>query len=239
MGRVLDSRRRQQTAGVAAVAVVIVAAALFVDESPTIFTDRFEGEGQGAPVPPVDPCVDPMVKPAGWELRTKSWQAAFSGPTGVPKATYPNSVGQPAPVPGYAQYLSATNFLWHTKGEIVAIPFVPLPNQTVDMTWDRAQAQFGYTAPRPADSMAIVISPCKWDLRVVPGCGLVAGDGSLFQTTRRPAGPACPLEAGREYFINVAMVDPTNGTPLPSNHTCSDVPNSAFGCDVQVRSTGY
>ncbi len=241
MGGVIDASRRRRglAGGTAAVAIVIAAAVMFVDEAPQIFADSFEGADAGAPVPPVDPCADPLVAPPGWELRVKTWVAAFSGPTGAPRAEYPNSVGQPVPVPGYREYRSATNFLWYAKGDIVAIPFTPKANQTVDLTWDRVQAQFGYGAPRPALSMFVGYSRCKHDLRLVPGCSMVAGDGSLFQTTRRPAGPACAMEAGEQWFLNVAMVDPTIGAPLPANHTCEDVPNSAFGCDVQVRSSGY
>jgi hypothetical protein len=227
-------RRRGGALGIVTVAVVTAAAVVLLPElAGPLFSDGFEGQGQAGA--PIDPCADPLVAPAGWDLKLKPWNVAFSGPTGTPKATYPNSVGNPVPLPGWEFYPSTK----YRKGQIVAIPFTAKPDQTVDLTWDPAQSQYGYTQPRPAVSMFIGISRCRWDLRLVPGCSMVAGDGSLFYTTRRPAGPACALEPG-PYFLNVAMADPTNGPPAPNSHTCSDsAVNSAEGCDVQIRATGY
>lgn len=196
----------------------------------TLYRDGFEEPEAG-----LGPCEHPLVAPVGWELKQKPWTVAFSSPSGHRQATYPNGVGNPSPVPGYEFYPS-TKF---RKGQIVAIPFVAQPEQTVDITWDTAQSQFGYTQPRPAESMFIGISACPWDVRPHPNCSLSAAGGSLFHTTRTPSGPACKLDAGQTYYINVVMADPSDGLD-PWEHTCSmTAANSAEGCDVQVRHSGY
>lgn len=203
----------------------------------TIFSNGFE--------PPVDFCEHPMVKPDGWVLKTKTWAEAFSTPGFPNSATYPNSVGSPVPVPGYESFrrLQQGQFEFYKKGQIVAIPFVPLPDVSVSMTWDTAQSGPNYTTPRPAYSMFIGISPCKWDTRNDPFntvCWRSSGLDSLFYSSQLPFPPSvCPVNAGEEYFLNVMMADPITG-PDPSTHSCQDAQNNFTynGCDVQMRHTG-
>jgi hypothetical protein len=202
----------------------------------TIFSNGFEN--------PPDFCDHPMVTPPGWALRTKTWEDAFSVP-GIPGAVYPNGVGSPVPVPGYEFFTrpQAGQFQFYTKGQIVAIPFTPLPDVTVDMTWDTAQAGANYITPRPAIAMFVGISPCKWDTRNDPfnaSCWRVSGLDSLFYSTKLPYAPAvCPVQSSTEYFINVMMADPITG-PNPATHTCQSTQNNTKynGCDVQMRHTG-
>lgn len=197
----------------------------------SIFGDGFE-----VPVP-IDHCDHPLVSPEGFALKTKSWVDAFSTP-GTTNAVYPNSVGSPVPVPGYEWFrrYQSGQYQFYTKGQIVAIPFVALPETTVDMTWDTAQAGPNYGTPRPADAMFVGISPCAWDLRSDPKCSRMSGLDSLFYTTREGSGSVCKLDPGGTYYINVVMADPQNSL-LPTCSTSS--PNSADGCDVQMRHTGY
>jgi hypothetical protein len=198
-----------------------------------IFADGFESREAGG----ADPCDHPLVAPEGWVRKSASWGHVFSAPNGSALATYPNSVGSPVPVPGFEVWRSRgpTHFL---KGQIVAIPFVALPDTTVEMTWDTAQANqpYGYGAPRPANSMFVGVSQCPWDVRVDPRCSRASGQDTLVYTTE-DAGSACRVEAGQTYYINVVMANPTNGL-TPGEHSCSAATNSVNGCDVQMRHVG-
>jgi hypothetical protein len=183
---------------------------------------------------------DPAFRPAGYTEILKTWPVAFKSPNPNVTTTpvYPTSPGSPVPVGA-------------TKGTYTAIQFTSLANMTVDMTWDTAQAQLGYPSPRPADSMFISISPCAGDLRapnsasgdpwLKPGCRQVSGAGSMFYTTRSQYNSndvLCKIEPGQVYYINISPVDPGDGL-TPGEHTCStSAPNSASGCDVQMRHTG-
>lgn len=198
-----------------------------------VFSDGFEA--------PVDACSHPLIAPAGWDTLSSTWTTAWSSPDGSPQATYPNSVGFPVPI--------GTN-----KGKIKVINFTPLPNQTVDITWDTVQANHeqGYYA-RPATSMFFAISPCGGDVRppdpfsadpwLQPGCRALGGGGSMFFTTRPPTGSenqiVCHLEAGQQYFMMVSPIDPTDGL-TPGEHTCDDsAQQSEAGCEVQAVHRGY
>jgi hypothetical protein len=196
------------------------------------------------PPPPPSGCditsSDPAFQPAGFAAVTKEWSVAFKSPNPNITTTpvYPTSPGTPVPIGS-------------SKNAYTAIRFVALANMTVDMTWDTAQASTGYSMPRPADSMFISISPCAGDLRapdaasgdpwLQPGCRKVAGAASMYYTTRTNYVSndfLCRIEAGQTYFINVSPVDTTDGLS-PGEHTCSTTaPNSANGCDVQMRHSG-
>jgi hypothetical protein len=200
-------------------------------QSDRIFSNGFESEEAGPPVCP------PL--PLGYTTGEKPWVQAFDfpGPNPNPPPVYPNGVSNPSPIPGWQNYPST----WFVKNQIVAIPITPLPNKTVDMTWDTAQAQFGYP-PRPADGMFVKISTCRWD--VTPGadyrCEVFAGGASLFYTTRRPEFGACPVDAGVQYYINVVMANPYDGLK-PLEHSCQDNAQNTTtynGCDVQMKHSG-
>jgi hypothetical protein len=195
-----------------------------------VFFDGFEP-------PAAEACDDPLIAPLGWDTQSKNWVDAWSSPDGSPRATYPNSVGFPVPIGA-------------NKNKITVINFVPLPNQTVDISWDGAQANLeqGYY-PRPAMSMFISISPCPGDVRppdqqnadpfLHQGCRTGGGGGSMFFSTV-PGGTdfVCRLEAGQTYFMNIAPIDPTNGLQ-PGEHTCDDSSMySEQGCDVQAVHRG-
>lgn len=181
---------------------------------------------------------DPLFQPASLAAVTKEWDLAFKSPNSTQLPVYPNSPGAPVPVGA-------------SKGSYTAIRFTARANTTVDMTWDTAQAQLGYSNPRPADSMFISISPCAGDLRapnsasgdpwLQGGCRISAGAGSMFYTTLtnyQSSDFLCRLEAGQVYYINVSPIEPNDGL-TPGEHTCSNTAaNSATGCDVQMRHSG-
>jgi hypothetical protein len=182
---------------------------------------------------------DPLIQPAGFGAANKSWVQAFTSPNpNVAAPSYPNGPGTPVPVGAQ-------------KGSYTAIQFTSRPDLTVDMTWDTAQPQIGYSSPRPADQMFVSISPCPGDLRpsnpasgdpwLQNGCRITAGAGSTFYTTR-PGYVSndfvCKLEPNQVYYINLSPVNPNDGLS-PGEHTCTDsAPNSAGGCDVQMRHSG-
>jgi hypothetical protein len=199
----------------------------------TIFANGFEVPGE--PGGEVDACLDPLVAPAGFALKHKTWVKAFTTPGSPNPAIYPNSSGYPVPVPGYESFTRYQSgwYRLYTKTDFIAIGFVAQPDLDVTLTWDTAQSGPNYGMPRPADAMFVNISPCPWDGRSSFLCSRTSGLDSLFMTTR--FGAACPLIAGETYYINVVMADPSNGF----QHTCSTTAaNSADGCDVQMVSRG-
>jgi hypothetical protein len=202
-----------------------------------IFADGFEEQDASG----VDPCAHPLVLPAGWAFESKTWVDAFSRPGGTPAAAYPNSVGNPVPVPGYRWFrrLQVGQFEFYKRGQFVAIGFVAQPNLTVDMTWDTAQSGPNYTTPRPADTMFVGVSACPWDARPHLLCSRTSGLDSLFLSSKTDQpGMFCPLVAGETYYINVLMANPNDGL-VPGENVCSETAaNSAEGCDVQMRHSG-
>lgn len=220
-------RRHVGTAVIACIALCSASVA----SAQAVFFDGFEA--------PLEACQDPLIGPPGWDVQSTTWVNAFSSPDGSPQATYPNSVGFPVPIGA-------------DKNKLRVISFVPFADLTVTMTWDNAQSNpaQGYTA-RPADSMFIAISPCPADVRVRDalsadpwlrnGCRQIAGGSSMFYSTV-PGDPnndiVCRLQAGEQYFITVAPIDPGDGLDL-GEHTCNDSINTTqFGCDVQMIHSG-
>lgn len=192
----------------------------------TIMRDGFEGEGQGAPVPP-DPCSGPLVKPAGFSAVPRTWAQCFTPRDGSPVPTYPNGLGFPVPIGA-------------NKGEYTLCAFDALPNTVTNMVFDSAQANpgQGYGTARPAYSMFLSISACPGDFRMLhPGCWRLTNEGTLITSTRGVASTsACPLEAGKRYYLLAAPVNPADGL-VPGENTCREVDSSAHGCDVQARQT--
>lgn len=197
-----------------------------------VFVDGFESVEVGA-------CVDPLIAPAGWDTQSSTWEDAWSSPNGGTQATYPNSGGFPVPIGS-------------NKNKIKVINFVPLPNQTVDLSWDRVQTNEQGYSPRPAHLMFFSISPCPGDVRAPTtattdpflrsGCRQIAGGGSMFFTTQ-PGNYdpeiVCTLQAGTMYFMNIAPINPGDGLTL-GEHTCDDSSSySEQGCDVQAVHRGY
>lgn len=179
---------------------------------------------------------DPNFVPNNFQVVNKQWAQVFSAPDGTPQAVYPGGVS--FPTPAGAQ-----------KGTYVAIPFIPNPNQGVNMFWDQAQPRHddGYPNARPAEGMFIAISPCKGDLRVWsqgsvdhflrPGCRKYEGTASMIWTTGPSVSESddsrCKLIAGQTYYLHLLPANPQGGLQN-GEHSCENVPNSANGCDVGV-----
>lgn len=189
--------------------------------------DENDGAGDGSQ----SSCTnsgDPLVAPAGLARTERTWVSAWSAPNGSTMATYPTSIGTPVPI-GAA------------KNGYTVIPFVPTTGQTVNIFFDPAQPNWaiGYPSPRPAEGMFMSISPCAGDLRpandasadpfVHSTCRLFANTGSIFYTTDTSA-TACKLTAGRQYYLNVAAIDTSDGLQAGED-SCG---NNLTGCDVQA-----
>lgn len=193
-----------------------------------IFANGFEPEAPGA-----DPCMG-LIQPFGWQRVNKTWQEAWTSPTGqVP--TFPTSGGNPVPIPGKR---AGTND-YITKEQYLVISFVPQPGQSIEMAWDVAQAQSGYGQPRPANAMFVGISDTPGDFcTALPGhdpCAKYGGQDSLFWTTSlTPGFNQCPLVPGTTYYMNIIMANPGDGLIFGEQGACQDVPNSQLGCDVQA-----
>lgn len=243
-----DALRRRLLGAGAAVAVV-VGGALFVTSGPdgdAIFASGFEeGESGGGETPPTCEAIPP-----GWQRIDKSWQAAFSAPNLIATASYPQGVGRPVPIPGRLPGYegpsgnNATLDKLIGKGTITVVAFIALANTTATLTWDPAQANafYGYGQPRPAVSMFVGLSDKPGSTCIAPNfdpCAKNAGGGSLFWTTKQDANPAnvCILTPGKTYYYTFVMADTSDGL-VYGEHSCSEsAPNSANGCDVQMRHT--
>lgn len=211
-----------------------VESAASVKTTSRIFADGFEPDEPGGPVPFT--CDHPDVAPSWMVGKQMLWSKLFTPRDGAPVPTYPNSNGFPVPIGA-------------DRGGWEAGKFVALPDQTVNMVWDGAQANRneGYGTARPAEGMFISISPCAGDLRaasflatdfLAPGCRKFSNEGTLRLTTRQGTASTfgyCALTAGQTYYITVSPVNPDNGLD-PGEHTCRDVPSSQSGCDCQARS---
>lgn len=209
--------------------------------SDLIFADGFESGIPGAEPPH---CDSPFMDRAS-PIYT-DWAHALGARDGSPLATYPRGLSYPVAV--------GTNI-----GTALVIPFTPLAGQTVNFYFDQVQARpsDGYGRARPADLMWVAITECadefgrgRVDLRPAvqgavdpfqrPGCRKVENSASLIWTTAaflpESNDAACKLEAGKTYFLIVSPVNPQDGI-AEGEHTCSNVPSSASGCDVGVFST--
>jgi hypothetical protein len=207
-----------------------------------IFANGFESGSEGGE-PPAH-CDSPFMDRAS-PIYT-DWAHALGARDGSPLAVYPRGLSYPVAV-GTSKFTA------------LVIPFTPLAGQTVNFYFDQVQARpsDGYGRARPADLMWVAITECadefgrgRVDLRPAvqgavdpfqrPGCRKVENSASLIWTTAaflpESNDAACKLIAGRTYFLIVSPVNPQDGI-AEGEHTCSDVPSSASGCDVGVFST--
>lgn len=191
-----------------------------------------EGEGENCDIE----SEDPNFVPSNFQKVEKQWVQVFSAPDGSPQAIYPGGVSFPTP----AQV---------QKGTYVTIPFVPAAGQSVNMFWDQVQprAQDGYANVRPAEGMFVGISPCAGDVRMWspgnadhflrPGCRKFEGTASLVWTTLsiypQSDDTLCKLIPGQTYYLHLMPANPQGGLQT-GEHSCTDAPNSATGCDVGV-----
>lgn len=187
--------------------------------------------------PPPQNCSaapDPQLQPAGWNRVNKTWVANWSAKNNSAVAIYPESAS------------SVVAFGAEKGAYSVVGPFTANPNQTIRIYWETAQANngYGYNNPRPAESMWIGISPCPGDFRTTDnlsadpfrrgGCRKHANSDTLIfsSTAFETNETSCHVEPGQQYYMNVIAADPENGLTA-GEHTCTAVPNSANGCDVQ------
>jgi hypothetical protein len=227
--------------GIAAAAVIVASGVVYdqmtepeprmetlsAPASVALLRDGFEGESGGAPVPPVDLCAGPLVKPGGMRALPVTWEKMWSSKRpGAPQTAFPNS-------PGFPVGIGAG------MGEYQQTSFVPLPETTGQIFFEPHQARphEGEPMGRPAYSMLVTVSPCPGDLRppaLRPKCSVVANTGTLTWTTKTLSSPVCKLEAGVRHYIAVSPVDPRDGVVVGDN-TCKfpDAPP----CWVQAKHT--
>lgn len=182
-------------------------------------------QGGGDPPPPatgIPACEtpgiagDPNVQPAGFTGHRLSWGELFYG------ATFPHFNSHLSPVGSYTLRAMQPSTRGPTmNARYLTTSFVAAPNTNYKIGWVGAQAipAVSYMNPRAADAVFVSISPCAGDLRprVVsnPGpflgstCRALVSNGNLFYGTTGGAGQ-CSLVAGQTYFINIAMVNPSN-----------------------------
>jgi hypothetical protein len=236
-------RTRVLPAVIATGAVVAVGTAVVLNDQPTeqqatttralvvddLFRDSFEGVGCGAPVPPAETCIDPLVSPPGFRANAMTWAKMWSSKR-TPSRTYPVVQMQFPDSPGFPVGIGAG------RNEYQLTSFVAPPNTTAELFFDPHQArpQEGEPMGRPAASMFISVSPCVGDFRLRFGCAISANTGALIWTTRLvPAGTrACALTAGKTYHLLVAPVAPHDGNVI-GDYTCRD-PNAPY-CWVQAK----
>jgi hypothetical protein len=189
-----------------------------------LLRDGFEGEGQGAPVPP-DACSGPLVRPAGFEAVPVTWAKMWSSKRpGAPQMAFPSS-------PGFPVGIGAGRWQYQITS------FIPLPNTTGQIFFDPHQARPNEGEPmgRPADSMFLSVSPCPGDFRpnaLRPWCAISANTGRITWTTKPSAGtPSCGIQALIPHYILVAPVNPDDGS-VAGDYTCK-FPDAAY-CWVQA-----
>lgn len=176
-------------------------------------------------------CDSPFIAPIGWTVRVESWSQAWTPPLGSPVPTFPQSPATPVPIGAQ-------------KGEILVVPFTMPADTILTLRWDTAAAQPGYS-PRPADAMHIAISPCPADLRplqqdstdpfLTDRCREFAATDTILMTDFEAT--ACVLEPGKQYYMSLSPTNPNDGL-IVGEHTCAQVANSQFGCDVEATHRG-
>ena len=191
-----------------------------------LLRDGFEGAGDGGGVPP-DACSGPLVKPAGMAPLVVTWEKMWS-------SKRPGSVQMPFPrSPGFPVGIGSAPTQYQTAR------FMAPPSTTGNLFFDPHQARphEGEPKGRPVSAMFLSISECMGDFRTPQNrCWVYANTAALVWSTRPvPAGSAaCPLVAGRWYYLLVSPVNPTDGA-VSGDNTCrfpDDPP-----CWVQAKHT--
>jgi hypothetical protein len=174
---------------------------------------------------------DALVQPAGFTGHRKTWSQLFYG------AEFPEGRSFLSPIGSYTLRDLAPATRGPTmNARYITTSFVAGNNANYAIDWLGAQAivfqgEINYNPPRGADSVFVSISPCAGDLRprvnvnppthwVSGVCrGMVRNGGLSFGTTGGSG--QCALQAGQEYFITIAFVNPTDGLTT-TEHTCQD-----------------
>lgn len=181
-------------------------------QAQVIFVDGFDASGQGA-----DPCEG--SRPAGFSIVQKSWAQTWRGLCpGSP--TYPNSIGAPVPLNGFANTLVVTSW-------------VPALGDTATIFWDRAQVSSGacYNSPKPTHGMYVSISTCPGDVRPRGACGRFGATASLSWSTTLSSPAICTVPAGQPLYMTVMPYDPDT-----MQIQCEE--GSPNACDVQAVHRG-
>jgi hypothetical protein len=161
-----------------------------------------------------------LVQPTGFTGHLITWAGLMFG------AEFPDGKSHLSPVGSFTlrNILSSGTRGPTMNARYITTPFIAGANANYNLSWLGAQAitAAGYNPPRAASQVFVSISPCAGDLRprvqfspdpLLGICRAFAGSASIKYGTTGAAGQ-CPLVEGQTYFINIAMVNPSDGLTL-------------------------
>lgn len=170
---------------------------------------------------------DPLFQPSGYTAVQRTWEQVFYG------AEFGEAMTWNAPV-GAVSIGDAP-----LSSHYLVVPFTPEADLNYHVSWHEAQVNrsLGYRLQRPGEAW-VTISPCPGDFRPVSnednwtrrGCRRFGQSSDVLFSTKSSVSTQsfCGLEAGRQYFLNVAFLRPEEG---PGSVTCSD----GERCEVMMR----
>ena len=190
----------------------------------TIFVDRFESPGTGAPQPlACEQWPGELVAPAGFKAHDVAWEQAFNG------YAYPLSGGPLAAIGSWTLRRSWPDTGPELPGRYLSIPLVP-DGDSHKLEWTLVQFTTVYPFARSAESVFVSVSPCPGDFRVADeassdpferrACRKISMQGALYYGPQAATSNVCVLETGREHYINVLFADPRDGLTT-SEHSCA------------------
>jgi hypothetical protein len=199
----------------------------------TVAATVVAGSGGGDPPPGIPACTvegiadgNVFVQPTNFVGHRLTWEQLFYG------ATFPEGNSHLSPIGSFTLRSTSPSTRGPTmNARYFATSFVAQAGANYNISWLGAQGiqEVGYSNPRGADAVFVSISPCAGDLRprvaVNPGpflqgtCRAMVSNANMFFGTTGGTGQ-CPLTAGQTYFINIAMVNPSDGLTLTET-TCA------------------
>lgn len=194
----------------------------------TVVAGTGGGETVGIPACTADFAAHPKVQPAGFTGNRVAWSAMFFG------GTFPDGASHLSPVGAFTlRSLQPSTRGPTMNARYITTSFVAGVSQNYQISWLGAQSipAANYSPPRAADAVFVSISPCAGDLRPRVNlnppsilessiCRGMASNGNIKFGTTGGAGQ-CPLVAGVEYFINIAMVNTTLEVLSTTQTTCA------------------
>lgn len=189
----------------------------------------------------------PLVKPSGFTGSTVPWDQAFRYRSWTSSAfsfpEYPAIGSSLAPTGSFTLRSSTgTDQGPPIVGKWIAIPFTAASG-VYFFNWLDPQPipERAYGPSRAASSVYMTLSTCKGDFRLPDNsasdpllkavCRKQAGSATITYSASQFGGLSCPLQMGRQYYLNVLFANPSDGL-TPTEHTCLD---GKTACDVNLR----
>ena len=190
--------------------------------------------GPSTPPPPVDGCSitssDPLFRPPVYSDQRRTWAQVFNG-VGFPQVT---TATHPVGAFTIGDASLSTRY--------ISVPFTPEAGKTYVVDWFEAQvlSAVGYRSQRPGEAW-VTISPCAGDFRPVStvdnwtkrGCRRFGQSEALTFSTNYASSTNsfCAVEAGKQYYLNIAFFDPALGGAALGTTTCQ----SGSLCEVMMK----